>query len=366
MDARYDAQEKPLPFGKGIADEVAKVQTGGEGVAVVDLKALEQSPFLADVGENERNIGRLLLGVLAGAAGGVVLGLAVLVLIGVVVVLQQASAGVPMAQVQANLQGMVNGKTEATMASALGLMVFLAIGNGALFGGFTLIAALVQRIRIKSLFTAAAKFRWRLLFLGMAMFVVAIGPILVIDTMLNGTVAEFPLFKLAHTFPERALYVVVGVVALVIAAGVEELMTRGWLLRQTAAWSRNFWVIVIVNFVVFSALHVPDVDINNFVGRGLMAAGFCYMALRTGGIEFSTGAHAANNILLLLFVQATPLARPEPQPFSPMAAGTTLFAVLGYVLITEIAVRWRPLREWSRALVEPAPEPIHLPPVHIP
>ena len=111
---------------------------------------------------------------------------------------------------------------------------------------------------------------------------------------------------------------------------------------------------------------MPDVDINNFVGRGLMAIGFCYMALRTGGIEFSTGAHAANNILLLLFVQASPLARPEPQPFSPMAAGTTLFAVLGYVLITEIVVRWTPLREWSRSLVEPAPEPIHMPPIHIP
>jgi uncharacterized protein len=355
MDARYDAQQKALPFGMAIADEVARVQTGGAGVAVIDLKALESSPLLADVGENERNIGRLVLGVAAGVVGGIVLGLVVLVLIAVALVLQQVSAGASIDEVQANLQRMIDPKTEPTMATALGILAFLAVGNAALFGGFTLITGLVQKVRIKSLFTGAPKFRWRLLLLGMVMFVAIIGPILVVDTMLNGTTADLPLLRLAHTLPERALYVVVGVVALVIAAGVEELMTRGWLLRQTAAWSRNFWVIVIVNFVVFSALHVPDVDINNFVGRGLMAAGFCYMALRTGGIEFSTGAHAANNILLLLFVQASPLARPEPQPFSLMAAGTTLFAVLGYVLITEIVVRWTPLRQWSRALVEVEP-----------
>jgi hypothetical protein len=30
--------------------------------------------------------------------------------------------------------------------------------------------------------------------------------------------------------------------------------------------------------------------------------------------------------------------------------------VLGYVLITEIVVRWTPLRQWSQALVEREPE----------
>jgi uncharacterized protein len=326
-------------------------------VAVIDLKALGHSAFLADVGDKERRIGRLLLAVLAGVVGGVVLGAVVMLIIALGFILQQSSIGVGPEEVMNRIQLAIKPDTEPTMASALGILAFLAVGNGALFGGFTLIAALVQQVRIRSLFTAAPKFRWRLLLLGMALFVAIIGPILVVDTMLNGTTAELPLLKLAHTFPERALYVAVGVVALVIAAGVEELMTRGWLLRQTAAWSRNFWVLVIVNFLVFSALHVPDVNINNFVGRGLMAAGFCYMALRTGGIEFSTGAHAANNILLLLFVQASPLAQPPAeQPFSPMAAATTLFAVLGYVLITEIVVRWTPLRQWSRSLVEVEPK----------
>ncbi|MFL5223662.1 MAG: hypothetical protein ACJ8CH_09290, partial [Microvirga sp.] len=102
------------------------------------------------------------------------------------------------------------------------------------------------------------------------------------------------------------------------------------------------------------------------VARALMGVGFCYMTLRTGGIEFSTGAHAANNILLLLFVQTPPLAPPPPEAFNFLAILPTVLAVIGYVLITELVVRWTPLREWSRSLVEPAPEPIHMPPIHIP
>jgi membrane protease YdiL (CAAX protease family) len=321
-------------------------------VAIIDLKALEQSPFLADVGDKERRIGRLLLGVLAGIVGAIVIA----VMLVVIYMLVRVAAGVPIEEAMTTLQRLVDPNQPPTMTTVLWIMGLLAVGNGLTFGGFTVIAALIQQIRIKSLFTAASRFRWRLLALGMVMFVLVIGPVLVVDTILSGTTAELPLLKLAHTLPERVIYVLVGLVALIIAAGVEELMCRGWLMRQTAAWSRNFWVLVIVNFLVFSALHVPDVDINNFIGRGLMAGGFCYMALRTGGIEFSTGAHAANNLLLLLFVQATPIAHPPPQPFSLTSALTTLAAVLGYVLITEIVVRWTPLRQWSQALVEREPE----------
>jgi hypothetical protein len=103
-------------------------------------------------------------------------------------------------------------------------------------------------------------------------------------------------------------------------------------------------------------MHLPDTDPNAFIGRALMGMGFVYMTLRTGGIEFSTGAHAANNLLLLLFVQTPPLAPPPPEAFNILAILPTLLAVLGYVIITEIVVRWTPLREWGRAIVRLEPK----------
>ncbi len=70
-----------------------------------------------------------------------------------------------------------------------------------------------------------------------------------------------------------------------------------------------------------------------------MGAGFAYMTLRLGGIEFSTGVHATNNILIVLFI--------EPLTLKTAAAPTDLTTgriiediclIAGYILITE-AVR---------------------------
>jgi len=116
----------------------------------------------------------------------------------------------------------------------------------------------------------------------------------------------------------------------------------------------------VVNGLLFSAMHLPDLDPTAFVARALMGVGFCYMTLRTGGIEFSTGAHAANNILLILFVQPPPLTVGDPQPFSPTAVAFSLIAVAIYFVIAEIVVRWPALRRWSRAEVEPPPEVIQI------
>src|SRR5262245_44009414 len=146
-------------------------------VAVIDLKSLEASPFLADVGEKERRIGRLILAVLAGAGAGIALGMVVIIIAAVGFVIFKVSGGTPPDQVVPQLQQMIDPKATPTMGGILGLLVALALGNSALLGGFALIAALVQGVRLKSLFTAAPKFRWRMLGLGLAMFVVGIGPL---------------------------------------------------------------------------------------------------------------------------------------------------------------------------------------------
>jgi membrane protease YdiL (CAAX protease family) len=322
---------------------------------LIDTNELGRSPFLADVGPSDRNIGRLILTIVAGVVGAGAIALALIVVAVVAYILSQASQGVGMDQVQANLSKLIDPKAAPTYGSTLGILGFLAVANGLFFGGFALIAALINKRRFLSYFTAAPRFRWRMLGLGLALFCVVIGPVLALDTMINGH-AEWPLIRLAHTLSERAIYVVVALVTLVIAAGVEELLCRGWLLKQTAAWSRNFWVLILVNGLLFSAMHLPDTDPNAFIGRALMGMGFVYMTLRTGGIEFSTGAHAANNLLLLLFVQTPPLAPPPPEAFNILAILPTLLAVLGYVIITEIVVRWTPLREWGRAIVRLEPK----------
>jgi hypothetical protein len=85
-----------------------------------------------------------------------------------------------------------------------------------------------------------------------------------------------------------------------------------------------------------------------------MGAGFAYMTLRSGGIELSTGAHAANNILFILLVK----------PFGMGGVASSgiwlgdLGLLLGYVVVTEAIVRLPQIRVWADLeLPETAPPP---------
>jgi len=100
--------------------------------------------------------------------------------------------------------------------------------------------------------------------------------------------------------------------------------------------------------VLFSLVHgefAPD----PFLTRALMGAGFVYMTLRLGGIEFSTGAHAANNILIVLFIQPLTLKAPEATGVSVASTIQELFLFASYVVMAEVTARWTPLRRWSQA-----------------
>ena len=98
---------------------------------------------------------------------------------------------------------------------------------------------------------------------------------------------------------------------------------------------------------MFSAAHF-DFSPDAFMTRALMGAGFAYMTLRLGGIEFSTGAHAANNLLIVLFVE--PLALPATGDVTNLTSGALLedvILVAGYVAITESVARISSLRRWA-------------------
>ena len=106
-------------------------------------------------------------------------------------------------------------------------------------------------------------------------------------------------------------------------------------------------MLIAATALVFSALH-GEFSLDAFVTRALMGAGFAYMTLRLGGIEFSTGAHAANNILIVLFIE--PLTLKTAAAAADMSMASLLedvALVIGYIVITEAVVRIEPLRRWA-------------------
>jgi membrane protease YdiL (CAAX protease family) len=213
---------------------------------------------------------------------------------------------------------------------------------------FIAVAAMIAGVGPRRYVTVARNIRWRLLASGLVLSCLIIGPLVLGSQYLDPHAPPAPLLSLAHDWPGRIGYALGCVLLLIPAAAAEEIVFRGWLLRQSAAVSRNPLFLMAVNGVLFSAIH-GELAPDPFLTRALMGAGFVYMTLRLGGIEFSTGAHAANNILIVLFIQPLSL---KPAPSSGVSGGSLAqdaFLLFSYVLMAEAVARWPLLRRWSDA-----------------
>ena len=305
---------------------------------------LERSAFLADLTSKDRRIGRILLtlplGALAALVAGIIAG-------GVVFFAFAVLSGDP----GAGDRLMQATRDPAVLASSLTFSLFvfciLAAANGAMALAFTAVGAGLMTRRLRSYFTAAPRFRWRLMLAGLVLFAAIGAPLYLGLTLLDPTSAKPPILTQVSTLPGRLAYALATTVLLLIAAAAEELVFRGWLLKLTAAFLRRPWPLLILNGLLFAAIHM-DPNLDAFLVRMAMGMGLGWMTLRLGGIEFAIGAHAANNILILLLVRPMTLTDP-PHAFEPSSLVVAPLMLLAFITLAEFVVRVGPLRRWTRA-----------------
>ena len=88
-----------------------------------------------------------------------------------------------------------------------------------------------------------------------------IGPLVLASQFLDPKAPPAPMLSLGADWPARAGYALGCILLLIPAAAAEEIVFRGWLLRESAAISRNPVFLMAVNGVLFSAVHwdfAPD------------------------------------------------------------------------------------------------------------
>ena len=309
-----------------------------------DAAPLSDSPFIAGLGPREKSLPRFLLTLFTGVIGGMIVGLAAGLIVFVAYAVSTGVFGGGLDATRHHLAQLMQSPTD--VASGVFVGVLAVATNGPLAAVIVGIAALVAGRRVMSYLTAAPSFRWRLLLAGLAMSFLVIGPVVVIGQLTDPHAPTPPLLSLAKDAVGRTEYVVACVLLLIPAAAAEEAVFRGWLLRQSAALTRNPLLLMAINGVLFSAVHgefAPDA----FLTRTLMGAGFVYMTLRLGGIEFSTGAHAANNILIVLFIQPLTLKPTPSGGFTLDSLLQDVFLFFTYIVMTEVIARWAPLRRWT-------------------
>ncbi len=311
---------------------------------------LASSPFLADVGRRDRDPRRILGAVAGGVVVGVVAALAGMILILALYTLAVGLGGEGMDGIRAIALSMRSAETPSLQLTILELLIAAAI-NGAFAAAFVAVAALLARHPFHHYVTAARHVRWRLLGVGLVLSAVVLAPVVAADRLFSSDSGPAPLFAMVPGLLERGAYGL-GALLLIPAAAAEELIFRGWLMRQTAAFTRRPAVLIGLSAVVFSAAHF-DFNADGFLTRALMGAGFAYMTLRLGGIEFSTAAHAVNNIAIVLFIQ--PLTLQSPPTASGLSVGSLLedlAMAAGYIAITEAVARFAPLRRWAGVRLE--------------
>lgn len=204
-----------------------------------------------------------------------------------------------------------------------------------------MVASKVQRRGPLTFLTASPNARPGLFLWGLAAGALLVGLALVVERLWSPEPTAPPILTPGADFAERAGYLAMAAGFLFLAALAEEIIFRGWLIQQASAWTRNIAVLLAVNGLIFSFVHF-DPDLSGFLVRCLMGAGWAWIAIRTGGIEFTTGAHLANNLLVCLFV--------APASFTAKASGDVDLAavalegaiILVLVAAVEAGLRIRP------------------------
>lgn len=313
---------------------------GGAGL----WRGLGQSAFIADVTHRDRDPGRIAATVIAGVCVGLVASIACWILVLVPYTYLVGLGG----------QGLLGlGKVAMMFKDAdahdLSITVLRLVESTATDGAFPLafvaLAATISSRHFLHYVTAARRVRWRLLLAGLALTFVAMAPLVIVSRLSSPGPAPMPLLDISRGIPGRLVYALAALL-LIPSAAAEELMFRGWLLRQVAAFTRNPALLIVITAAAFSAAHF-DFAPDAFLTRLLMGCGFAYMTLRLGGIELATGAHAANNILYILFIE--PLAPATASQAS--SGGGVLFGdlalVAGYIAIAEVVARVDRVRRWA-------------------
>lgn len=187
----------------------------------------------------------------------------------------------------------------------------------------------------------ARPFAFKLLAAGLIVYGVLSAASLALDAA-QGVRLVPPILDLSEPAADRIAYGLASLPLILLAAAAEELAFRGALLQVTGAFVRTRIGLCVVNGLAFAALHLQANPIV-FLELAVTGGVFAYSVLELGGIEFSLGAHFANNLLLAM-VREPLSAAAETAPFhwTDLATASTwidLGGTAAIALATIAAVR---------------------------
>ena len=156
---------------------------------------------------------------------------------------------------------------------------------------------------VRTLVTPRPSIRWRRVWAGFGLW------LLLAAVAAGVEIALYPAgFSWRNVSLGRYLgFVVLALILTPIQTSTEELFFRGYLLQATGRIVRVRWVLALINGVLFAAPHYLNPEVARdpvllMLYYGGLGTFFAWLTLRDGTAELALGAHAANNLFVVLLI----------------------------------------------------------------
>ncbi|MCF2649281.1 CPBP family intramembrane glutamic endopeptidase [Niallia circulans] len=175
----------------------------------------------------------------------------------------------------------------------------------------------IHKRKFRTLITGEERVNWKKIGWGFAIFTGLFLVTSVIDFLINAPDYTWNNVSLS----DYVFLFIVVILFVPIQTTVEELLFRGLLLQWVGKKLKNPILLALIVGLIFGSLHFTNPEMNDsaiLVGLDYLLAGFAltFIAVKTGSLELSIGAHAANNMMIfLLFTYDDSVAGDIPSLF---------------------------------------------------
>ena len=176
----------------------------------------------------------------------------------------------------------------------LGLYCLVILVFGIALLAFIMAASKFHQRPIMSFISEDRKFNFKYYFIGF----ISWGILLFIGNLIT----DFGTFKnFVYNFnPKYFCYLLlVGFIAIGVQSFFEEIIIRGYLFQALHMRIKNIFILIVLNALIFGVLHF-GYGIGSFLSSWLFGIAFAIIVVFQKRIEFVSGAHNANNLLLAL------------------------------------------------------------------
>jgi hypothetical protein len=183
--------------------------------------------------------------------------------------------------------------------------VVLNLSFGLLILGVFVTVKFVHGRPFRSIITPAKQINWRRMAQGFGLWLLLVTLASGVEYLINPEIYTV-VFNVRRFLP----FALVVLLLTPMQTTAEELLFRGYLLQATGHLGRNFWVLALVNGILFMVPHLGNPELAAsaillplfYLSIG---AFFAFITLRDNSAELAIGAHAANNLYSALFANYT-------------------------------------------------------------